>query len=206
MSTLDSTRLVLRLNKLFLVLFILLQACGYSFQGDRLVVPEGVSKIYLSITGDGTPRGKDAELALKDAIESRFDRTSVITLVENRIEADSVLEVKIINYSDGNTATTSTTDSGLQKEATITVASSLIKSYDNSLIWNGALSSSKSFGSTSGSVLQGSSDFAESGLTAGSIGSLNNNELLQSQESEVLETITTKLAKDLFLKIFASEF
>lgn len=206
MWTLVSTRLVHNLKKILLLAVLVIQGCGYSFQGDRLVIPQGVNKIFLVVKSDGTPKGKDAEIALKDAVESRFDRTSAVLLVENRVDSDSILEVQVVDYRDANTATTSSTDSGLQKETSMTVSSVLMRSEDNLPIWTGNVSSSKSFGSTGGSVLQGSADFAEGDISSGTLGSLNNNELLQSQESDVLEAISTKIAKDLFLKIFASEF
>ena len=88
-------------------------------------------------------RGQIASEALRD----RFERFGVLSIVDERGEADAVLKGAILNVKQDTSTTTSRTDTALEVNTTITLAGEMRKT-DGELLWrNKGFTVTRPFGS-----------------------------------------------------------
>ena len=144
---------------LIVFLLLLINGCGYTFQGSGSVLPPDVTRITIPMVENNSTEPGIAEI-VTEALRDRFERFGVITVVDNIQEADAVLKARIENVRRGTRTTTSSTDTDLQLDTTL-VMSAELKRVSGPLLWRAAnLSASRAFGTSSDVVVTSSANFA----------------------------------------------
>jgi hypothetical protein len=133
-----------------------------------------------------------------EALQEQFDRYGVITVVAKQSEADAILKVKIADLQRTTRATQSNTDVALAQESALTLTAELQRVTGEVLWRDTAIKVNRGFGTTSGSVVTSSADFAGGSIGAGDLTNLSAREISRGQEQEVL----VRLAEDAALFIY----
>lgn len=193
------------MKKLILICALILSSCGYSFQGGGSVLPPDVRRIQIPLAqNNSTEPGLDQ--VLTEAIVDRFERFGVITVVEEREEADAVLFTRILELRQDTATSTSNTDVALQQQSTMLVSGEL-RRVTGPVLWKTArLTATSSFGSTGDVVVTSSAGFAGGSLGAGDLAQLNAREVARSQEGEVLDVLAEDIARKIYDAAVAPEF
>lgn len=193
----------MRLIALLSICFTL--SCGYTFQGAGSTLPPSIKTVYIdNVVNNTTKTGLG--YTLTEALKDRFDRYGTITVLDNDLQADSVLKTEIVSVDEETRSVTSGTDNALQLETIMTVYSEL-RSATGQLLWKEkSLKVSKVFGTSQDSVVTSSAAFSSSGLNQSDLNSLDSREISRGQEAEVLEEMTEKIAKKVYESAVLPEF
>ena len=200
MNTLTSSRLHLSRTVLLpalLFIAVLLNGCGYTFQGGGSILPPDIKRIYVANVENNTTQLGLSQV-VGEALQEQFDRYGVITVVAKQSEADAILKVKIADLKRTTRATQSNTDVALAQESALTLTAELQRVTGQVLWRDTAIKVTRGFGTTSGSVVTSSADFAGGSIGAGDLSNLSTREISRGQEQEVL----IRLAEDAALFIY----
>lgn len=198
------SRLLLTSTALLISAFSLC-SCGYTFQGSGSVLPPNVKKIYIPTVENNTPETSITNL-LTEAIQDRFERFGVVTIVSSQEEADATLKIKVVKVRRGTASSTSRTDQNIQQDTSITIRGDL-KMNGGKNLWNSAgMSSSKTTANDANAVVTSSSSFTSGSFATGALGALNQRELARGQEQEAISNICDDLAQRIYDEAVAPEF
>jgi outer membrane lipopolysaccharide assembly protein LptE/RlpB len=176
---------------------VVVSGCGYTFQGGGSILPPDIKRVYVANVENNTTQLGLAQV-VGEALQEQFDRYGVITVVAKQSEADAILKVKIADLKRTTRATQSNTDVALAEETALTLTAELQR-VTGSVLWRDtAIKVTRGFGTTSGSVVTSSADFAGGSIGAGDLTNLSTREISRGQEQEVL----IRLAEDAALMIY----
>ena len=187
------------------LLAVVLSGCGYTFQGSGSVLPSDVTKIYIPLV-ENISTEPGLSTLMTEALQDQFERYGVITVVENLSDADAVLKTQIKKVKKNTKNTTSGTDSALQYETQLVIGAEL-RRVTGPVLWRNAnLSVSKSYGSTSGSVVSSSVDFSGGNINSGDLNNLDSLQIERGQESEALEQLAEDAARQVYDQAVTPDF
>ncbi len=188
-----------------LSLMIGLSSCGYSFQGSGSVLPADVRKIYIPLAENNTTEPGLATL-VTDAMRDRFDRFGTVQVVEKIGEADAVLNMAILSVKRNTRSVTSSTDLTQQYDTTMTMRGTLQR-ISGTILWtNRSIQVTKSYGTSSSSVVKTSPGFANSGLNSSDLNALDSREISRGQEQQSLELLAEQAATQVYNESVAPDF
>jgi outer membrane lipopolysaccharide assembly protein LptE/RlpB len=183
----------------------LVVGCGYGFQGSGSVLPAEVKNIYIA---DVVNKSSDPYIAntLTEALKEQFEQYGVVQVVSSSEEADASLRVRVQQLRSQSKTSVAAGDVAQELNVTLTLAGDL-QQKNGTLLWkNPAMSYTKSFGNTTGSVVTSSAQFATSGLGSGDLGLLNQRELSRSQERLALQQVAEDVAKTIYSQAVSPDF
>lgn len=183
----------------------IMTGCGYGFQGSGSVLPVDVRKIYIA---DVINKSSDPYIAntLTEALKEQFEEYGVVQVVSSSEEADASLRVKVQQLRSQSKSSVAAGDVAQELNITVTLSGDL-QQKNGTLLWkNPAMSYTKSFGNTTGSVVTSSAQFATSGLGSGDLGLLNQRELSRSQERLALQQVAEDVAKTIYDQAVSPDF
>lgn len=201
------SRFMSRAAGLLMVLTLMTQAsgCGYTFQGAGSVLPPDVTRVYIPMVENHSAENGFSS-TMTEALRERFERYGVVNVVETAGEADAILNVTVNRVQQGTQSVTSTTDTALQQNTTVTLSGEL-RRLSGEILWrNPSIRISRAFGTASQAVVTSSVDFASGSLGAGDLGSLDNRELSRGQEREALTTLAEEAAASIYDEAVAPDF
>ena len=179
--------------------------CGYGFKGSGSVLPVEVKKIYVA---DVINKSSDPYIgnALTEALKEQFEQYGVVQVVSSAEEADASLRVRVQQLRSQSKSSVAAGDVAQELNVTVTLAGEL-QQRNGTLLWkNPAMSYTKSFGNTTGSVVTSSAQFATSGLGSGDLGLLNQRELSRSQERLALQQVAQDVANTIYDQAVSPDF
>lgn len=184
---------------------MLLTSCGYKFQGGGSILPPDIKKIYIPIAENRSTEARLATL-LTEAMKDRFERFGVLSVVDSAAEADAVLRTTILKVGRDTQSTTSQTDTALQLDTSVTIASEL-KRTSGVLLWrNPQFTVRRAVGTASGGIVTSSADFASGSLGAGDVGALSSRELSRGQEQEAMNLLAEQAARLVYDQAVSPDF
>lgn len=188
-----------------LILIGLLAGCGYKLQGGGSILPPDVKKVYVPRVENLSTEAGFANV-VTEALRDRFERFGVLTVVEDAALADAVLKVRVLKVQRGTSSVTSQTDVSLQQDTSVTLAGEL-RRVSGPLLWqNPNLVVSKAVGTTSGSVVTSSAEFASGSIGASDLAGLSSREVARGQEQEALENLANQAARIIYDQAVAPDF
>ena len=201
-----SSRLIsFRFQVLALLLTSLCVSCGYRFQGSGTILPQDVRKIAIAPVDNQTTESGLA-LILAESLRSRFERYGVLTIVEDQSDADAVLSSKITRIDTRVRNVTGETDVALELDLIMTISGEL-KRKNGQILWrNTKLEATQPFASTAGVVVTGSSSFAQGGIGASTLGSLDSLQVSRGQKDQALNDLVEEATRKLYLDAVAADF
>ena len=189
----------------FILSIFLIAGCGYQFQGSGSVLPPDVKRVYIPLV-ENLSTEPGLTTTMTEALQDRFERYGVISIVDSTAEADAVLKAQIVKVKKQSRTSTSGTDSALQYETQMTVAAEL-KRVTGLVLWRTSnLTVSSAYGSTSGSVVTSSSDFASGGISQSNLDKLDDLQVERGQGAETLEKLSEEAARKIYDEAVAPDF
>lgn len=184
---------------------LFLAGCGYQFQGGGSILPPDVKRIYVPLAENfSTEPG--LSLIVTEAIRDRFERFGVLTVVDERKEADAILKLVILNVKRDTSTTTSNTDTALEVNTSMTIAGELRKTTGGILWRNAGMTVSKPVGTTGSVVVTTSSDFASMGIDSQDLGGLGSREVARGEEQQAFEQLAVEAARKIYEDSVAPDF
>lgn len=194
-------------KKTFFILLAasLLSSCGYQFQGGGSKLPKDIQTVAVPpVKNDTSLLG--LELKFTEQLRERFERYGVVQVVEKPEGADAILEASIRNVDTKTRNTTGRTDVQLETDITMTVTAELRRK-NGQVLWRDTnITVTDAFASTGDVVVTSSSSFAQSGISAATLGGLGANEVSRGQQLEALDGIIEEVAQKIYLEAVASDF
>lgn len=186
-------------------LLIFTCSCGYQFQGSGSVLPEDIKTVYVErVQNETTYSGVD--LQLREAIKDRFDRYGVVTVVDQKDLADAVVSARILSIGTLVKDVTGRSDIELEQDLVISIFAELVTTQGQTLWRNPNLQVTQSIASVGDVVVTSSSDFAQGGISAGTLGSLGSREVARGQAQASFDDLTQEAARQLYLDAVAADF
>lgn len=189
----------------FFVSVVVLAGCGYGFKGSGSVLPVEVKKVYIA---DVVNKSSDPYIGntLTEALKEQFEQYGVVQVVSSAEEADASLRVRVQQLRSQSKSSVAAGDVAQELNVTVTLTGEL-QQRNGTLLWkNPAMSYTKSFGNTTGSVVTSSAQFATSGLGSGDLGLLNQRELSRSQERLALQQVAQDVANTIYDQAVSPDF
>jgi outer membrane lipopolysaccharide assembly protein LptE/RlpB len=195
----------MRVRVVITSLFLFIIGCGYSFQGGGTSLPSDVKRIQIPTVENLSTESGLTQL-LTESLRDQFERFAVVSIVDDAAEADAVLKIRIIKVNRKTKTTTGRTDTAQQFDTALTVGGEL-RRVTGALLWsNPSFEVSKTVGATGNVVVSSSSDFAEGGLGASDLASLDSREVVRGQEQEALEKLSVRVARKIYDDSVAPDF
>ena len=180
-------------------------SCGYTFQGSGSILPAEIKTIAITqVQNNTTEAGLGQRLA--QALRLRFERYGAVEIIEDSSNADAVINSEINSLSTLVKSVTGQTDIELETELVLNINAQLVTSRGETLWADPSLSVYESFANISDVVVTSSSDFAQSGIGSGTLGSLNSREVSRGQERAALDELLDEAARKIYLSAIASSF
>ncbi len=123
---------------LVFALLLMLVGCGYHFPGQGGALPGNVRLLHIPLFANRTAKPQ-LENRLSNRVSEVFARNGNITLVEQRSQADAVLEAAISSYA-AVPLSYNQNDVISEYRATMTVEAKLRQVEDGRLLWSGTSS------------------------------------------------------------------
>jgi hypothetical protein len=143
---------------------------------------------------------------LTEALKEQFEQYGVVQVVSSAEEADASLRVRVQQLRSQSKSSVAAGDVAQELNVTVTLTGEL-QQRNGTLLWkNPAMSYTKSFGNTTGSVVTSSAQFATSGLGSGDLGLLNQRELSRSQERLALQQVAQDVANTIYDQAVSPDF
>ena len=168
-------------------------------------MPPGIDNIYIPVVQNDTT---EPGLGLKftEALRSRFERYGVVQVVESKREADAVLKAKIQKVETGVEGTTSDTDIALALELILTVGAEL-RTKAGQVLWQAqTLQVREDFAGVGDVVVTSSSTFQQGGISADTLGGLEDLEVSRGQKDQALEDALEEASRKIYLSAVAADF
>lgn len=181
-----------------------ISGCGYTFQGSGSVLPDDIKSISISrVENETTSSGLAAKF--EEKLMSRFERYGVVKIVSAGEDADARLITRIKSLVT-NVRETTGDDIALELEASLVIDAELRRRNGQLLYKNPSLLVADTYGSVGDVVVTSSADFAQSGIGAGTLGTLGEREVSRGQEEQTLDSLLEEAARKLYLDAVAAEF
>lgn len=182
-----------------------LSSCGYAFQGSGSVLPQDVKTVAIPLSENNTTTpGLGQRFA--EALRSRFDRYGAVKVVENESAADAILLSRIDDLETEVKDVTSRTDIEVESELVLKVSVELKKKNGQILYKNTGMSISDNSASIADTVVTSSSQFAQGGIDASTLNSLDNREVARGQRAQAVEDLLDEAARRVYLDAVAPDF
>ncbi|MGI6680700.1 MAG: LPS assembly lipoprotein LptE [Bdellovibrionota bacterium] len=191
--------------RILLPLLIFITGCGYTFIGSGSSLPADVRSVYIPFV---TNLSSDTYITslLTEALREEFEKYGALKVVDSTENYDAVLNVTILSVGDGSRTVTANTETELQSDLTLTLQAELLRR-DGTVLWaNPNLSQSRSYASDLSTVLTGSANFAQSGMSAGDLRNLGGNEISRSQQRITMENLIAETSKRMYMQAVAPSF
>lgn len=186
------------------LLTLSISGCGYTFQGSGSVLPDDIKSISISrVENETTYSGLAAKF--EEKLMSRFERYGVVKILSAGEDADARLVTRIKSLVT-NVRETTGDDIALELEASLVIDAELRRRNGQLLYKNPSLLVSDTYGSVGDVVVTSSADFAQSGIGAGTLGTLGEREVSRGQEEQTLDSLLEEAARKLYLDAVAAEF
>lgn len=187
------------------VVALLVQGCGYTFQGGGSVLPPDIKKVYIpGVENDSSEAGLSR--VLTEALRDRFDRFGTVMVVDSSNEADAILNTRIKSVSRDTHTSTSKTDTALQLRIKMSLSAEL-RRVGGDILWrDNNMSVSKISGAESGVVVTSSTDFLGSNLGAGDLGALGSREVERLEGEQALNAIAEDAAVAIYNSAVMPDF
>lgn len=187
------------------ILLIVLNGCGYTFQGSGSVLPPDIKKVYIPFVENDSTEGGIASV-LTEALRDQFERYGIVEIVENARESDAELTVRIKSVTKTSRSVTSKSDIALQFD-TVMLISAVLKRQTGAVLWrNDNFSISTAFAASEGGLVSSSSDFAQGVIGASSLDNLDPRQFARSQEQAALEQIALLASRRIYEDSVAPDF
>jgi len=168
-------------------------------------LPPDVSKIAIPIAENSSTESGFAT-TLTEAVRDRFEQFGVVNVVDTADQADATLHLRILKVSRDSQNVTANTDTSLQENAKVTMWGELRRN-NGALLWrNPKLEVSKTFGTTAGSVVTSSADFAAGAIGSTDLSGLSSREIQRGQEQEALTALAEQTAQIIYDQAVAPDF
>lgn len=182
-----------------------LSSCGYAFQGSGSVLPQDVKTVAIPLSENNTTTpGLGQRFA--EALRSRFDRYGAVKVVENESAADAILLSRIDDLETEVKDVTSRTDIEVESELVLKVSVELKKKNGQILYKNTGMSISDNSASIADTVVTSSSQFAQGGIAASTLNSLDTREVARGQRAQAVEDLLDEAARRVYLDAVAPDF
>lgn len=187
---------------------LLVQACGYTFQGSGSILPPDVRRIYIPLVeNNSTESGLTTRFT--DSLRDRFERYGVVTIVDDAASADAILRARILKVRRETGAVSGSTDSAIQLDTTMQLAAEL-RRVSGAVLWkNPSFEVTQTYGSVNQLVVTSSADFASSGLglsDLNTLGQSGSREIQRAQERNVLNDLADEAADKIYDSAVAPDF
>ncbi len=182
----------------------LLAACGYGFQGGTTILPPDVKNIYIPpAENDSTELGLSD--LVTDAMRDQFDSYGVVTVVDRQSQADAVLRIRILALIQ-TIDTVSGTNTTNQMDSTMIISGELRRTTGKVLWRENQLKVSKSFATSSSTVVTSSADFASGSISSSNLTGLTQRELARGQQQQALLSMSAEAARIVYDKSVTPDF
>ena len=183
----------------------MLWGCGYAFEGSGSVLPADVKRVYIPRVENNSTKTFLTSV-LTEALQERFERYGVLTVVDNLGEADALLHARVNSVKRETRSVTTGTDTALQYDLVIN-SSAELRRVSGGVLWReSGMRVARSFGTTGAGVVTSSADFAGGSLGSGDLGALDDREVSRGQEQESLIDLAEELAKKIYAQAVAPDF
>ena len=187
------------------VILVLVSGCGYRLQGSGTTLPDDIKTIYIPLVDNDTTE-PGLSIQFTEVLRGRFDRYGVIKVVEDKNLADAIFKAKIRSITSQVRGVTSRTDVEVQVALTMIVDAEL-RRRNGQVLWKAVgFMASEEYASTSDTVVTSSSDFAQSGISASSLGALSSREVARGQSEEAINALMEEVSRQLYLNSVAADF
>jgi len=185
--------------------YLLLTACGYTFQGSGTVLPPDVKSIFIPQV-----QNNSTELGLSDivteALREQFESYGVVNVVDRQGLADAVLNVKILSLNRATRTVLGVNDTATQMETTMVLEGELRRT-TGALLWkNGMVRVAQGVGTDQSAVVTSSAAFASGSISSTDLQQLSAREVTRSQENEILPNLATEAARKIYDGAVAPDF
>ncbi len=180
-------------------------SCGYQFQGSGSILPDDIKTVAIPVVENDT---SESGLGLKftEELRSRFERYGVLKVVDDRSSADAILNVRILGVDTRTRSVTGNTDQALEQDILMTISGEL-KRRNGQILWkNPLLQAAESFADVSDVVVTSSAQFAQSGISSGTLGDLGAREVSRGQKEQALQGLMEEMGRVLYLDAVAQDF
>ena len=185
--------------------FIFFCSCGYSLQGSESILPDDIKQIAIPIVENNTTM-PGLGIQFTQLLRARFDRYGVVKVIDKVDQADATLHAKIVDVQTRTQNVTSSTDISVQQEMVLVISAEL-KRKNGQILWKDPLLTiTESFADVSDVVVTSSTDFAQSGINAGTLGTLSSREVSRGQQEQALDGLLEEAARKIYLSAVAADF
>lgn len=194
---------MLRASLLVLVL-VAAVSCGYSFQGSGSILPDDVETVAVPLVENRTT-ASGLGMLQTEKLRSRFERYGTVRVVSVEDDPDATLNTVIRDINTTVRGVTSETDIVLEQIVTLTVDAELTRR-NGQVLWKGTISASESIPATGDVVVTSSSNFAQGGIDASALNSLNDAEVARGASAFAFDDLTDDVARKIYLDAVAADF
>ena len=121
-----------------LLLMLVVSGCGYSLPGRGGNLPDDIRTVFITPIANTTAE-PFIETGLTNEMRNQFARRQTLNVVSADNDADAVLSLTIVSYN--STSISYNDDDDISEyRVTITVRGSLVRTADDSVLWNGTSS------------------------------------------------------------------
>jgi outer membrane lipopolysaccharide assembly protein LptE/RlpB len=182
-----------------------LVGCGYSFSGGGSVLPPDVKKVEIPLVENSSTETGLATV-VTEAFRDQFERYGVITIVEERQDADAILNARILRVRRATSTVSARDDGARQQDTSMVLAAELVRP-DGQVLWrNPRIVVTKAFATSSDTVVTSSVDFAGGSLGATDLRGLGGREVSRGQEQEALNNLAEQAARTVYDQAVMPDF
>ena len=188
-------------------LVVLGVGCGYGLQNSGTVLPPEVKTVAILPVENLTTENA-LGLRLQSALQERFERYGVVSVVDKPGGADAILTAKVKSVDSRVRNVSDSRDIAIDNNVTLTVAAEL-KKRDGQILWRDEdFRLTNSFASVSSAVVTSSADFAQGGVDAATLAGLNASpsEIARGQRTDALENLIQEAARQIYNNAVAPDF
>lgn len=197
------------MKKFISLLILTFSGCGYQLQGSGTILPPDVKLIAIPLAENETAEPQLGE-RLTEALRSRFDRYGAVKVTSSISAADAVLKTRVVDFVTNVRGVQGNTDTAIESDLVMTVDLELKKKNGQILYKNPKMVVSKPVAEVGNAVITGGSDFAQGGLSDGSIQALSagssEREVQRGQADQVTDDLVEEVARKAYLDAVAPDF
>jgi hypothetical protein len=179
--------------------------CGYTFSGGGSVLPPDVKKVAIPLVENSSTE-TGLTTIVTEALRDQFERYGVLSVVEETIDADAILNARILKVRRSTSTVSARDDGGLQQDTSMVLAAELQR-LDGSVLWrNKRIVVTKVSATSSDTVVTSSVDFAGGSLGANDLKGLGGREVTRGQEQEALNNLAEQAARIVYDQAVMPDF
>ncbi|MFM1846881.1 MAG: Lipopolysaccharide-assembly, partial [Pseudomonadota bacterium] len=176
-----------------------------TFSGGGSVLPPDVKKVAIPLVENSSTE-TGLTTIVTEALRDQFERYGVLSVVEETIDADAILNARILKVRRSTSTVSARDDGGLQQDTSMVLAAELQR-LDGSVLWrNKRIVVTKVSATSSDTVVTSSVDFAGGSLGANDLKGLGGREVTRGQEQEALNNLAEQAARIVYDQAVMPDF